>query len=502
MKKFKILLFLILIGSITRATAQTIEIIQDLSPGPLNGYFSGAQVVGGEIYFISSHQNFGIHAITENLEMKKIIDYPEVLSVHDLTHTDEAIYFQGYYGGIGEGIIRVDINTNSSDFLMSIEDRIVQQFSLDGGVIYVEEQGFYDVLTKIHYFQEGHDPVTIVSDMDQQYTRVMVTELENYILIAPQYNDENVGKTIVFDKLSRQVDQTLIENLCTDSRYAYGFDNLLIYSCEGSYFVYETLTESMVELDLNGNQSINNDNFDTNFFNNEDYLLINAQFENNLISIRKSDLHFEELSPRITSLVDLYDKNGLIFFTEGDEFGKNKLIQSEGTFASQSEINYEGVSIRLNLGEVLMDKIHFVAAFDENTGFNKEIICILNGNNITEFREITQQYSIPVFHRIGSSIVFDSDEPETGKEFFALSYPVFTSDQWVGEPVFYPSITMDGIITSSYDEFHNLEVYNAQGQLVDFYQAGFEFHIEVSGIYFIKGRLIDGRTFVQKIIKI
>jgi len=474
--------------------AQNFQLIEDLNPGPGSGYMNDGTLHLGEIYFTGSVSHDELYKVMENLKIVKVLGYPENYSALNLTFVDNSVYFSGFSPDFQHGLLRYNLVQDTTEFIQPLYGFIAQKFSMKEGVLYVEEEVNNTMKKTIHYFEEDKEPSIIISNINLGPWGFHITEIENYIIISPSNDEFYDGGVIVYNKDSGQLDNTFFDNICSEPRYAYGFEGILIYSCDDTYFAYDVTSQESVDLDIQGDTA-----FDK-YLENEEFVLLYDQWEE-LVAIRKSTLQSEELSNSVTSLVDLFDESGYMYFTEGNSSIGDRLFKCNGSLASKQEIQYMNGALRVKSGAVLMNRTHLVVSKNENSGFINGFISVVEEDELVIIRDISQESPNNVFETLGSAIVFTSNDLGVGVEFFSLQYPLSNEELIQQKEIFYPSVTYDGVLQSSSNENFKVDLLDASGRLVKKYNRSDEVILPSAGVYYILGSSGE-KKIVQKVIRI
>jgi len=482
--------------------SQNIRLIQDLNPGFQDGYFDDALRIGDEVYFNSFISGFQeIYRLNSDLEIEKVLGFPEIWLASNLSYSDNSIYFYGEDSENGKGIFSTGLASSTAEFLSVVDNDVDQQFSLSNGVVYVTED-FQSLDKTIYYFEKDKAPVVIATGLNLGSWDVEVSEIAGFIIITP-FNDEDYnGGIIVFNKDSGQMDDSLFDNLCDDPRFAYGFESVLIYSCNNEYFAFDLLSEQIVALPISGSQSLKANRADINYTENKDFIFLYPQWDRSFLALRKSDLNVEELSQYVNSFVDMYDDSGLIYFAE-DNFLANKLYQSNGSLDSKIEIlTNEEEFIKVKNGASLMDKTHLLVSYNEFVDINETITVLNENNELINIEEIKEVVGKPVFETLGSAIIFTSDDSDVGTEFFALQYPLSNNEiKYEQKELFYPTLSFDGVLQTKSHRKVNIEVWNENGQKIGSYSDGRNVTLPYSGVFYIIEKNLEAIN-IQKVVRI
>ncbi|MFT6334159.1 MAG: hypothetical protein ACJATI_000891 [Halioglobus sp.] len=482
---------------------QSIDLIKDLNPGFSGGYFGDATLADDKLYFIGDDSFREIYFVNSELEIKKALGSPTVRIARDLAATNNNLYIHDLDGGSNAEIIRYNLTSQANQSILVVNDKIEQKQALSEGVIFVEEnENTKD--KKVYYIEDGASPEVVIEEINLGQWDLEITESGDYVIFSPMNYSDYDGGVVVYNKLTKQLDSTLFNGLCDNMRYAYGFDNFLIYSCDNNYFIRDLISEENIDLPFTSWESIREKKITDNYIVNSEYIILMPQQNDDLITINKNNLSINVLSEDFKSVIDLHDESGLIYFTEDDYFGSSKLYKSDGTTNLKEELNFSDESIRLKNGAMLNGKAHFVVSYSAGNGFDSDYISILEENDLVLFREVSQGAERPtVFETFGSVILFTSEEPGVGLEFHTLKYPVATSNTILKDDMFFPSITIDGLIRTNLDSDFRFDLIGMTGVLLRNNISDSEISLPYTGTFFINAKNTkNGEKFVQKVIRI
>jgi hypothetical protein len=491
MKK-SILTCIIIIYSLNLGKSQNFELIEGHTPVP---YINDGTLHLGEIYFTAPIDDHELYKVTEDLNIVKVPELVENHYAKNLTFVGNSVYFVGFSTDWQRGILRYDVVADSVEFLQQIYGGFIdQKFSMKEGAIYVDEEGNNTNNKTIYYFEEGKEPSIIISDINLGDSDFHITEIANYIIISPVNDEFYDDGVILYNKDTQQLDNTFFVNICSEARYAYGFESILIYSCEDTYFAYDLASQESVALNIQGDNGIDN------YLENEKFIFLYNQLED-LVAIRKNTLQIEELSNSVTSVVDLSDESGFIYFTEGNSTIGDILFKCNGSLESKQEIKYLDGALRVKSGAVLMGRTHLVASQSENSGFINGFIGVIEEDELVPIRSISQGSPVNLFETLGSAIVFTTSNFSFGTDFYSLKYPLANEVPIDHKEKFYPTVTYDGVLKPFSNENFKFDLLDASGRLIKKYDRSEEVILPRSGMYYIS-RKIGKKRIVQRVIRI
>ena len=401
--------------------SQTIDLVQDLNPGPNSGYLEVACIQNDELHFIGRDEvpkYNEVFSLNSEGIIQKIAMSPDVDGAQIVLCTNQYTYIYNR-GALSRDLYRH--SSNSLKKIHSFNNNIEKSYEFENGVVFVEED--IDKNKTILYFDDNSDQAfTLLENVNLGFSDFDITQSNEYIILSP-LNDTNYdGGVTIYNTISKQIDTTLLGNECEFVRYAIGFENHIVYSCEGEYFARNIITNQAVTLEINGVFPIRSFTFLKLYLETADYIFLAPQHEGDkFFSISKEDLSIALLSEDVGGGLDLFEKNDLVYFIESNSIVYH-LFQTSGTIESRKEIKYSKTSFEISRGAYLNGKLHFIIN-NYDPGSHENVLARLNEDDEIEIiKQLFYESFNPLLERIGDKLIFGDNENDTGVELYALSY--------------------------------------------------------------------------------
>ncbi len=479
--KTKITITFVFLFLLSNGFCQSIEIISDLRPGNDSGYLDASCIQDGELHFIGEDGGPSFHEVfsldTEG-GIQKIAMSPDVRGAEIIHCTNQRTYIYNREAPFIRDLYRY--SSNSLTKVHSFDNDIVQSFEFDNGVVFIEEDS--DMNKTVSYFSDdSNQRFVIAENINLGQHDFDVTSTNNFVLLSPlddEYFDEGV---IIYNSSSKQIDTDLLGDECEVVRYAYGFDDHVVYSCDGNYFIKNHIANQAVMLEIDGDDPLRVIETNVVFLETDNHIFIEPQLgDDEFFAISKQDLSIELLSDHVGGKVSLYEENGLIYFMEIDAAGKFHLFESDGSIESRKEIVYGEEKFSIRRGAILDGRVHFIIS--QGTGFQNDFLVRINENNELEvLHQLFYSSYSPLLERIGNKLVFPHNENGSGIELYSLSYIDTSTDDHNHEKInLYPNPSRGYIKIPDLDEeIEEIYVISMLGQKIPLEK--FDSEIRVNG---------------------